>query len=148
MCTDTPDSAKSFSGNYYSNTGMVETMRVIKGIHLVINVCPTRWTLQIWASIKNHLPLSCSTNKSLITQRNRARSLVTYIKQHLKNCLNQANKHHNEDVEKKILATIQCEKDISIWRRLKYSMGKSQGGSVRSVQIEHDLGDIDEGTTQ
>ena len=40
------------------------------------------------------------------------------------------------------------EKDISIWRRLKYSIGKSQGGSVRSVQIEHDLGDIDEGTTQ
>ena len=66
MCTDTPGSAKAVSGNNYSNTGMGETMKASKGIHLVINFCPTLWTLKILGSITNHLPISCSKNESFI----------------------------------------------------------------------------------
>ena len=57
---------------------MGETMEAIKGIHLVINVWPALCKLQIWGSITSHLPLSCSKNKSLITQRNRDWLLVTW----------------------------------------------------------------------
>ena len=44
-----------------------------------------------------------------------------YRKQHLNNCLNRAKKHHNEDAEKKILVTIQQEKNKSFWCRLNFS---------------------------
>ena len=71
-----------------------------------------------------------------------------YRKQHLNNCLNRAKKDYHEESEKKILAIIQREKDRSFWGRLKYSMGKSRGGSVRSVKIEQDRGAIEESTTQ
>ena len=69
-------------------------------------------------------------------------------RKHLKNCLNRAKKNNNEESEKKILEIIQREKDRSFWGRLSYSMGKSRGGSVRSVKIEQDQGAIDEATTQ
>ena len=65
-----------------------------------------------------------------------------YKKQHLKNCINRAKKNHNTYAEKKILAINQREKDRSLWRRLSYSMEKSRGGSVKSVQIERDFGEI------
>ena len=71
-----------------------------------------------------------------------------YRKQHLNNCLNRDRENNNEDSEKNILAIIQREKDRSFWGRLNYSMGKSQGRSVQSVQIERDQGAIEESTTQ
>ena len=71
-----------------------------------------------------------------------------YRRKHLINCLNRAKKNHNEEAEKKILAIIQREKDRSFWSRHNYSMGKKQGGSVRSVQIERGQGEIEEATTQ
>ena len=46
------------------------------------------------------------------------------------------------------MAIIQRGKDRSFWGRLNYSMGKSRGGSVRSIQIERDRGAIEEATTQ
>ena len=71
-----------------------------------------------------------------------------YRKQHLNHCLNRARKNKNEESEKKILAIIQKEKDRSFWGILKYSMGKSRGGIVRSVKIERDWGAIEKATTQ
>ena len=41
-----------------------------------------------------------------------------YINQYLNNCLNRARKNNNKESEKKILALIQREKDISFWGRL------------------------------
>ena len=71
-----------------------------------------------------------------------------YRKQHLNNCLNRANKNNDEDSDNKILAVIQQEEDRSLWGRLNYSMGKSWGRSVQSVQTERGRGETDEATTQ
>ena len=73
---------------------------------------------------------------------------ASYIKQHLNNFLNCAKKNNNEESKKNILSTIQREKDRSFWGRLNYSMSNIRGGSVRSVQIEQDRGEIDEATMQ
>ena len=78
MCMDMPDSPKSISGNNHLKTGMRETKEASKWRYLVIYIWPTIWTLQIWGSIKNNLPISCFKNNDLITQRNRARSLFTW----------------------------------------------------------------------
>ena len=71
-----------------------------------------------------------------------------YRNQNLNHCLNRARKNNNEESEKKIQAIIQREKDISFWGKLNYSIGKSWGGSVRSLQIERYHGAIEEATTQ
>ena len=71
-----------------------------------------------------------------------------YRKQRLNNYLNRAKKNINEESENKILEIIQREKDRSLWGRLNDSMGKSGGGSVKSVQIERYRGAIYEATTQ
>ena len=48
----------------------------------------------------------------------------------------------------KILAMMQREKSGSNWQRLNYSMAKSKGGSVRTVQTGEEDGAVRDHTTQ
>ena len=65
-----------------------------------------------------------------------------YRRQHLKNRLTLAQQRQDEEAEKRILTIIQREKDRAYWRRLKYSMSKPQGRSIRIVQAELEFGEV------
>ena len=60
----------------------------------------------------------------------------------MKNRLSLAQQRQDEEAENRILAIIQREKDRAYWRRLKYSMSKPQGRSIRVVQAEIDIGEV------
>jgi hypothetical protein len=50
----------------------------------------------------------------------------SYSWKHLNSCLVAANEEENEDAEKQILAIIQQEKDITVWRRINYGLGNAR----------------------
>jgi hypothetical protein len=54
----------------------------------------------------------------------------------------------NAKAEKQILEIIEREKQSAFWRQLNYAMRKKGGGSIRSIQIQTDEGQITEYTSQ
>jgi predicted transcriptional regulator len=62
--------------------------------------------------------------------------------------LTAAKEEGNEMAEQQILGIIKRERERSFWRRLKYKMGRSTGGSVQAVQVEDEKGNTQLFTTQ
>ena len=62
--------------------------------------------------------------------------------------LKAAKEEGNEMAEQQILGIIKRERERSFWRRLKYKMGRSTGGSVQAVQVEDEEGNTQLFTTQ
>ncbi|KAL7524818.1 hypothetical protein ACHAXR_000726, partial [Thalassiosira sp. AJA248-18] len=71
-----------------------------------------------------------------------------YRRKHLNNRLQAAKLRGDEEAEAKILALLLREKNRSYWRRLNYSMAKSKGRSVRTVQTVDEDGAVTDHTTQ
>jgi hypothetical protein len=71
-----------------------------------------------------------------------------YRRRHLRDRLTAAKEEGNEMAEQQILGIIKREGERSFWRRLKYKMGWSTGGSVQAVQVEDEEGNTQLFTTQ
>ena len=67
-----------------------------------------------------------------------------YRRKHLRKRLKRAQDKEKDDAERQILAIIKREKEQSFWRRIKYAMKKTSGGSVQVVQVEGEEGEIRE----
>jgi hypothetical protein len=66
-----------------------------------------------------------------------------HCRQHLNQCLEEANNRADDESERKILAIIQREKDCSLWQRLNFAIGNHiWGHNVREVQVEDGNGGI------
>jgi hypothetical protein len=66
-----------------------------------------------------------------------------YRRRHLQEQLEAAKEEENEEAERQILGIIKRECKCGFWRRVKYVMGIQHGGSVRSVQVEDEEGNIE-----
>ena len=71
-----------------------------------------------------------------------------YRRKHLHSRLQAARDKEDEEAETAILAIIRRERDKARWKRLNFAMGKQQGRSVQTVQVEHAEGAIVEYTGQ
>jgi len=72
-----------------------------------------------------------------------------YRKKHLHRRAEAARSRGDEEAERNILAMIRRERDRAFWRKLNYKLGKSKkGGSIRTVQVMDEAGDVTEHDTQ
>ena len=67
-----------------------------------------------------------------------------YRKRHLQTRLQAAREEDNDEAERAILAIIGRERCKARWKRLNYAMGRQQGRSVQTVQVETQDGAIQE----